>query len=138
MRCPPWLRLNFVAQNNLIYFVLSGIKVFNTGKKGSIPILLDRTFLHSHNPFSVVRFARSCISEKRFYLVFELKLEPSTFYSTKTKIKNFHETVSNNLMTNYLSKWVADHNDFQQKKLLEKFYLRCLHQKKNWNCKFQS
>ena len=47
--------------------VLSGIKAFTKGKKGSIPILLDRTFLRSHNLFSAVRFCRSSISEKRFY-----------------------------------------------------------------------
>ena len=47
--------------------VLSGTKAFTKGKKGSIPILLDRTFLHLHNFFSAVRCSRSCISEKRFY-----------------------------------------------------------------------
>ena len=47
--------------------VLSGIKTSTKGKKGSIAILLDRTFLHSHNLFSAARFFRSCISEKRFY-----------------------------------------------------------------------
>ena len=47
--------------------VLSGIKALTKGKKGSIPILLDRNFLHSHNLFSAVQFFRSCISEKKFY-----------------------------------------------------------------------
>ena len=70
----PWQRLNSTTQNNLIKLVLSGIKAFTADKKGFIPILLVRTFLHSHILFPAVRFARSCISEKRFYLVFELKL----------------------------------------------------------------
>ena len=47
--------------------VLSGIKAFTKVKKGSIPILLDRTFLHSHNLFSAVWFSQSFISEKWFY-----------------------------------------------------------------------
>ena len=86
----PWLRLNSITQSNLNYLVLSGIKAFTADKKAFIPILLDSTFLHSHILFPAVRFTRSCISEKRFYLVFELRLELSTFDSTKKKIKNFH------------------------------------------------
>ena len=94
------MRLNSITQSNLINLVLCGVKAFTADKKDFIPILLDRTFLHSHNLFSAVRFARTCTSEKRFYLVFELKLELSTFYSTKAKINSFHETVSNNILTN--------------------------------------
>ena len=76
LTCSPWVRLNSIAQNNLTNLVLSGIKA---------SWFYSIETLHPHNLFSTVRFDRSYISEKRFNLVFELKLE---LYVLFNKIKD--------------------------------------------------
>ena len=88
MSYSPWLRLNSIAQNNLINLVLSDIKAFTIGKKGFIPILHDRTFLHSHNLFSAVCFARSCMSDKIEKVLSGVRTKIGTFYVLFDKNKD--------------------------------------------------
>ena len=95
--------------------VLSGIKAFTEGKKGSTPILLDRTFLHSHNLFSAVRFSRSCISEKRFYWNFirsSLQKQRLRIFIKLFRIIFWRTNFQNELQTTNIFNRRSRHKDF--------------------------
>ena len=95
--------------------VLSGIKALTKGKKGSTPILLDRTFLHSHNLFSAVRFFRSCISEKRFYWNFlrsSLQKQRLRIFIKLFRIIFWRTNFQNELQTTNIFNRRSRHKDF--------------------------